>query len=57
MNAKEIEYVQGKVENEGFDYTFRSYSDFKDIKDKDFHALRIAYVEAADSLAEYIGCE
>ena len=42
------------VENEGFDYAFRHYSDFEEVKDKEFHRLRSAYVKAAEELAEYL---
>ena len=49
--------VAACVENEGFDYAFRNYSDFKEVKDNEFHKLRRAYVEAADALSEYIGAD
>jgi hypothetical protein len=55
MNGKELDYVRSKVENEGFHYCFTGYSEFKDIKDEEFHAARRAYVEAAEKLAEYLG--
>lgn len=58
MNAQELQYVQDTIENEGFDYGFRHYSDFKDeVKDEKFHELRTAYVEAAEALAEYTGTD
>lgn len=43
------------VDNEGFDYAFRDYSEFEEIKDEQFHKLRQAYVEAAQKLDDYIG--
>lgn len=43
------------MDAEGFDYCFRGYSDWKEIKDKEFHQLRKAYVEVAQALEEYIG--
>jgi hypothetical protein len=46
--------VAACVENEGFDYAFRHYSDFKEVKDVEFHILRQAYVKAAEALAEYL---
>jgi hypothetical protein len=46
--------VQAKIENEGFDYCFRDYSDFKDVKDEEFHKLRLAYKKAADVLEQYV---
>jgi len=53
MKKLEREYIQSIVENEGFDYAFRHYSDFQKIKDETFHQLREAYVKAANELAEY----
>jgi hypothetical protein len=49
--------VAACVDNEGFDYAFRKYSNFEDVKDKEFHRLREAYVDAADALEEYIGMD
>jgi hypothetical protein len=46
--------VTAVVENEGFDYAFRFYSSFKEVKDVEFHLLRQAYVKAANALAEYL---
>ena len=55
MNFEQMEYVRNHAEQEGFDYCFTGYSDFLDIKDKEFHKLRKAYVEAAEALKKYIG--
>ena len=49
-----IERLQYKMENEGFDYCFREYSDFKEIKDKEFHKLRKKYCKIADELEDYV---
>jgi hypothetical protein len=58
LNAKQLKYVLDTVDNEGFDYAFRHYSDFKDeVSDAKFHELREAYVKAAEELAEYVGAE
>mgnify|MGYP003545710505 CR=1 FL=1 len=46
----EIEYQM----NENFDYCFREYSDFLEIKDDRFHLLRIKYIEIANQLEEYV---
>jgi hypothetical protein len=54
MESQEMKYVLSKIENEGFDYCFRDYSDFEDIEDSEFHKLREAYKEAADKLEEYV---
>lgn len=49
-----LRYVADKVEHEGFHYAFRSYSNFKEVKDEEFHKLRVAYLDAAKALADYI---
>jgi hypothetical protein len=49
--------MAGIIDNEGFDYAFRYYSSFEDVKDPKFHELRKAYVEAAKALCSYIGLE
>ncbi len=46
--------VKQRVNNEGFDYCFRHYSNFKEIQDDEFHKLRKAYIEAANALEKYI---
>ena len=57
MTGPELDYVQGSVDLEGFDYCFCSYSDFEDIKDEQFHALRRAYVTAAEALKAYLNID
>lgn len=54
MTAEEKENIVEMVDVEGFDYAFRFYSEFKEIKDKRFHELREAYKKAANELEEYI---
>jgi len=48
------ERVKYRMVEEGFDYCFRSYSFFEEIKDDDFHNLRLQYIDAADKLEKYI---
>ena len=57
MKAKDRNNVVGRIEQEGFDYCFCSYSDFPEVKDVEFQKLRMAYVAAAKELKEYLGCE
>lgn len=57
MTGKEFATVRDTVECEGFDYTFRSYSHFPEIKDKEFHKLRQAYLDAAKALIDYCAIE
>lgn len=42
------------MDEEGFDYCFRSYSDFQNVNDVKFHRLREAYLAAADALEQYV---
>lgn len=52
--ASGFEDVLFTVDQEGFDYAFRNYSDFGEVKDEEFHRLREAYVKAANRLEKYI---
>lgn len=45
------------IEDEGFEYTFVSYSKFPKIADTEFHRLRRAYLKARAKLAVHIGYE
>lgn len=49
-----LQDVRAAIENEGFDYAFRDYSDFAKVKDAEFHRLRKAYVDAANALDNYL---
>lgn len=49
-----FKYVKNKMQNEGFHYCFTGYSDWKEIKDKEFHKLKAEYLESAKRLEEYI---
>lgn len=58
MTGKEFQYVLDTIENEGFEYAFTSYTDFKkEVKDPKFHKLRLAFLNATKNLAEYVGYE
>lgn len=54
MTGRELARIVDAVDNEGFDYTFRHYSSFKDIEDSEFQILRKAYVDAGDALEKYL---
>ncbi len=43
-----------RMYEEGFNYCFDSYSDWDEIKDFEFHRLRVNYLEAAKKLNEYV---
>lgn len=53
LKKRDREYVQATVDSEGFDYAFTHYTDFEEIKDEEFHRLRVAYNEARKALVEY----
>ncbi len=57
MKQKDLKDVCGKIGSEGFDYVFRSYSDFKEVEDVKFHQLRKAYLKASMDLEEYLNDE
>ena len=48
------EAVQYRMDAEGFDYCFDGYSYWDEIKDKEFHRLRLDYLRSAKELREYI---
>lgn len=50
MNNDEKSYVAATIDEEGFDYTFMSYSDFSDIEDDEFHKLRRMYLNVVDAM-------
>jgi len=52
-----LKYVTDTVDQEGFDYAFTGYSEFKEVKDEKFHELRRDYLKAADELASYLGVD
>lgn len=57
MNGKQVRVIADRVELEGFDYAFVHYSDFNEIKDEEFHKLRVAFLTARTALIDYIGLE
>ena len=46
--------LKSRMNQEGFHYCFKHYSNFSDIEDQEFHKLRKAYLSAADKLEKYI---
>lgn len=55
MTGTEARDLLDRIDQEGFDYTFIHYHDWKEIKDEEFHQLRRAYIAAYEALAEYVG--
>ena len=48
------ESVQYRMDEEGFDYCFESYSNWDEIKDEEFHRLRLDFLRSMKELREYI---
>jgi len=48
------ESVQYRMDEEGFDYCFESYSNWDDIKDDEFHRLRKKFLRDMKELRNYI---
>ena len=48
------ESVQYRMDEEGFDYCFESYSDWDEIKDDEFHRLRKKFLRDMKELRSYV---
>jgi hypothetical protein len=48
------ESVQYRMDEEGFDYCFESYSHWDEIKDEEFHRLRLGFLQSMEDLRNYI---
>jgi hypothetical protein len=48
------ERVQYRMDEEGFDYCFESYSRWDKIKDEEFHRLRLGFLQSMEDLRNYI---
>jgi len=57
MTEDEKKNVRYCIDNEGFDYCFYEYSDFPEIEDASFHALRNLYLASRKALAGYLNYE
>jgi hypothetical protein len=57
MTEDELEYwhsVQYRMDEEGFDYCFEHYSRWDEIKDEEFHRLRLGFLQSMEDLRNYI---
>ena len=54
MTIEENGELREKIDAEGFDYCFDGYSNWEEVKDPTFHALREAYLDAKAELESYI---
>lgn len=50
----EMAKVAYRIEHEGFDFSFADYSDWREVKDPKFHALRRAYLKAMRALKSHV---
>lgn len=57
MKKKDKKFLEGIIDNEGFDYAFAHYSSFEEIKDEKFHKLIDSFLAARTELGNYIGLE
>lgn len=57
MSKPYSEYMNMKIEKEGFHYAFIGYSDFEEVEDIEFHKLRLKYIQAVNELGDYMGIE
>ena len=57
MSKDELENwrrLQYRMNVEDFTYCFDGYSDWKEIKDEEFHRLRLSFLYCMEELGEYI---
>jgi hypothetical protein len=48
------ESVRYRMDEEGFDYCFDGYSNWDEIKDEEFHRLRLEFLRTMEELRNYI---
>ena len=46
--------VRYRMDNEGIDYCFEKYSSFEEIKDEEFHKLRLEFLDSMKKIREYV---
>jgi hypothetical protein len=57
MSEEELENwenVQYRIDEEGFEYCFKSYSSWEEIKDEKFHQMRLEVLKQMEELRNYI---
>ncbi len=50
-NFKAVKY---RMNNEGIDYCFESYSSFEEIEDEEFHKLRQEFLDSMKKIRSYV---
>ena len=53
-NLEDWEAVKYRMRNEGIDYCFESYSNWGEIKDEEFHRLRLGFLQYMKEIREYV---
>jgi hypothetical protein len=46
--------VRYRMDNEGIEYCFEHYSSFEEIKDEEFHKLRLELLESMRKIRHYV---
>ena len=61
MNREELEdqlehwsNVDYRMDNEGFEYCFKHYSSFSEIKDEEFHNLRLSLLSQMEGMRKLV---
>jgi hypothetical protein len=57
MTEEELEnweMVRYRMDSEGIDYCFEKYSSFEEIKDEEFHKLRLEFLDSMKKIREYV---
>ena len=61
MNREELEdqlehwsNVDYRMDNEGFEYCFKHYSSFSEIKDEEFHNLRLSMLSQMENMRKLV---
>ena len=54
MDELDRQSVIDIIDQEGFYYTFAHFTSFEDIRDKKFHELRNAFLDARNALLDYL---
>jgi hypothetical protein len=53
-NLEDWEAVKYRMNEEGIDYCFESYSNWDEIKDEEFHRLRLGFLQYMKEIREYV---
>ena len=51
---KNWQAVDYRMDNEGIDYCFEHYSSFEEIKDEEFHRLRLGFLQYMKEIRKYV---